>query len=179
VNAIAPPGAGELRKALQALANRSWTHPVNGTPVRFAFATVERWFYVARRSNDPVAALRRSPREDAGRFRRVSAALIQALEAQYRTHPGWTVQLHYDNLVALAEEEPSLSPLPSYGTLRRYMKARGLHRRRSPKRDTPGARQARERLEQREVRSYEVEYVHGLWLMRSPGLCAVHSHLQV
>lgn len=159
----APPKAGELRKALQALANKCWTHPVNGTGVRFSFATVERWFYAARRANDPVAALRRSPREDAGRFRRLSAALIQALEAQYRTHPSWTVQLHYDNLVALGEEESALRPLPSYGTLRRYMKAQGLHRRRLPKRDTPGARQARERLELREVRSYEIAYVHGLW----------------
>ncbi len=89
-----------------------------------------------------MAALRRRARQDAGQFRRLSAALIQALEAQYRGHPGWTVQLHYDNLAALAEQAPALQPLPSYGTLRRYMKARGYHRRRPPKRDTPGARQA-------------------------------------
>ncbi len=159
----APPKAGALRQALEALARKSWTHPVNGTAVSFSFATVERWYYGARQATDPVAALRRRAREDAGHFRRLSAALIQALEAQYRGHPGWTVQLHYDNLAALAEEASALQPLPSYGTLRRYMKARGYHRRRPPKRDTPGARQARERLEQREVRSYEVAYVHGLW----------------
>lgn len=159
----APPKAGALRQALEALATKSWTHPVNGTAVRFSFATVERWYYGARQATDPVAALRRRAREDAGHFRRLSAALIGALEAQYREHPGWTVQLHYDNLAALAEEVSALQPLPSYGTLRRYMKARGYHRRRPPKRDTPGGRQARERLAQREVRSYEVAYVHGLW----------------
>ena len=159
----APPKPGALRQALQALASKSWTHPVNGTAVSFSFATVERWYYAARQATDPVAVLRRRAREDAGHFRRLNAALIQALEAQYRGHPGWTVQLHYDNLAALAEETPALQPLPSYGTLRRYMKARGYHRRRPPKRDTPGACQARERLEQREVRSYEVAYVHGLW----------------
>jgi len=159
----APPKAGALRQALAALATKHWTHPVNATAVRFSFATLERWYYGARQASDPVAALRRRARQDAGQFRRLSAALIQALEAQYRGHPGWTVQLHYDNLAALAEQAPALQPLPSYGTLRRYMKARGYHRRRPPKRDTPVARQASERLEQREVRSYEVAYVHGLW----------------
>ena len=47
-------------------------------------------------------------RNDAGRVRRFSAALIQALSAQYQQHPGWTVQLHYDNLLALAEEDEGL-----------------------------------------------------------------------
>jgi transposase InsO family protein len=159
----APPKAGALRQALEALASKSWTHPVNGTAVRFSFTTVERWYYVARQASDPVTALRRRAREDAGQFRRLSTALIGALDAQYRGHPGWTVQLHYDNLAALAEQMSALQPLPSYGTLRRYMKARGYHRRRPPKRESPGGRQARERLEQREVRSYEVAYVHGLW----------------
>ncbi len=32
-----------------------------------------------------------------------------------------------------------------------------------PKRETPGARRAEQRLERWEVRSYEAEYVHGLW----------------
>ncbi len=53
-------------------------------------------------------------------------------------------------------------PLPSYATLRRFMKAHGLlKQRRFP--DTPGGRRAAARLEQREVRSFEAEYVHGLW----------------
>lgn len=39
----------------------------------------------------------------------------------------------------------------------------GLDRRRLPKRDTSGSHQAAYRLETREVRSYEVEYVHALW----------------
>ena len=159
----APPQAGALRKALEDLAQRSWQHPVNGTAVRFSPATLERWYYTARGAQDPVAALRRRRRHDAGRPRRLSAAVIQALQAQYRDHPGWTVQLHYDNLVALAEEDPALRSLPAYATVRRYMKARGYHRKRRPKRETPGTRQAERRLEKLEVRSYEAEYVHGLW----------------
>jgi transposase InsO family protein len=93
----------------------------------------------------------------------LSAALIQALTVQYRQYPGWTAQLHYDNLVALSEEDEALGNMPSYGTIRRYLKAQGYHRKRRPKRDTPGARQAERRLEKLEVRSYEVEHVHGLW----------------
>ena len=102
-------------------------------------------------------------RDDAGAFRQLSAALIQALTTQYRAHPGWTVQLHYDNLLAASEQEAALQPLSSYSTIRRYMKAHGYHRKRTPKRDTPGGRQAEARLERLEVRSYEAEYVHGLW----------------
>jgi transposase InsO family protein len=159
----APPPKGQLRAAIKTLAQNSWRHPVNGTVIRFSFATVERWYYAARHANDPVAALRRRTRDDAGAFRQLSAALIQALSTQYRAHPGWTVQLHYDNLRAASEQKPALRPLSSYSTIRRYMKARGYHRKRSPRRDTPGGRQAEARLERLEVRSYETEYVQGLW----------------
>ena len=159
----APPPRGALRRHLEGLTARDWCHPVDGTVVQLSFATLERWYHVARKATDPVAALRRSVREDAGRFRTLSAALSEALEAQYRSHTGWTVQLHYDNLAALAEEHHALQPLPSYGTIRRYMKAQGWRRLRRCRPDTPGGRQAAQRLERLEVRSYEAEYVHGLW----------------
>jgi len=159
----APPKQGQLRRKLQALSGSYWKHPVRGTDVRFSYATVERWYYIARKAQDPVAALRRDRRGDAGRARRLSATLIQVLEAQHRDHPGWTVQLHYDNLLAQAQADEALKSVPSYGTIRRHMKAQGLHRRRRPKRDTAGARQAEQRLEQLEVRSYEVEYANALW----------------
>ena len=159
----APPKRGQLHKKLQELSRCRWKHPVNGTDVRFSTATLERWFYAARQAQDPVAALRRRRRSDAGRARRLSAVLMQALQAQYRDHPGWTVQLHYDNLAAQAEADATLGFVPSYGTVRRYMKAQGLHRKRRPRRDTAGARQAEQRLEQLEVRSYEFEYANALW----------------
>jgi transposase InsO family protein len=159
----APPPKGALRGELKALARKSWRHPVNGTVVRFSFSTLERWYHVARHAQDPVAALRRRIRTDAGTFRKLSAALIQALTSQYQAHPGWTMQLHYDNLRVAAESEPALQPFTSYSTLRRYMKARGYHRKRSPRREFPGGRLAEARLEQLEVRSYEAEYAQGLW----------------
>src|ERR1700674_3657329 len=57
-----------------------------------------------------------------------------------------------------------LAPLPSYSTLRRFLKAHGLDKRqRATSRRTAGAERAEARLFDREVRSYEAEYVNGLW----------------
>jgi len=159
----APPAHGELRAVLEGLALKVWNHPINGTPVRFGYSTLERWYYLARGAQDPVAALRRRRRSDVGRARRLPLAVIQALQAQYREYTGWTVQLHYDNLVALSEKDEALRPMPSYGTIRRHFKAQGYHRKRRSRRATPGARRAEARLEKLEVRSYEADYVHGLW----------------
>jgi len=159
----APPPQGQLRAALQTLADTTWTHPIDGTALRVSFATLERWFYQARKADNPVAVLRRRPREDHGRCRGLSAAMIQALAAQYQRYPGWTVQLHYDNLVAWTQAQTDPPSLASYSTIRRFMKARGWQRKRSPKRQTAGAQQAAQRLQHCEVRSYEVAYVHGLW----------------
>jgi putative transposase len=159
----APPPAGELRQALLALARNTWKHPVTGGDVRFSFSTLERWFYAARKAQDPVRELRRRKRSDSGCVRRLSARLIEVLKEQYQAHPGWTVQLHYDNLAVLTAEDETLGSLPAYGTVRRYLKARGYHRRRPPKRQTAGAERAAQRLESREVRSFEAEYTHGLW----------------
>jgi len=80
-----------------------------------------------------------------------------------------TAQLHHDNL-RVTLRAAGLK-WPSYPSVRRYLKAEGLLRRRPPKRSTDGAVAARERLEQREVRSYEVEHVLQLMRMRSPVIC--------
>jgi len=159
----APPAKGELRQALETLAKKRWKHPITGVDTTFGFATLERWYYAARKAQDPVVVLRRRRRNDAGHMRRLSLPLCQAIKQQYQAHPGWTVQLHYDNLAVLVEEDPSLGALPSYATVRRYMKAQGLHRSRRPKTRTAGAERAAERLESHEVRSYEAEYTHALW----------------
>ncbi len=153
----APPAAGDLRAALHALAARTWRHPLTGREIRFGVSTLERWFYAAKNAADPVPALRNQVRRDIGRFPSLSAEAVQALTTQYREHPGWTAQLHHDNLrVTLAAAG---AKCPSYPSVRRYLKARGLLRRRTPKRTTDGAIAARDRLEQREVRSYEVAHV--------------------
>jgi putative transposase len=86
---------------------------------------------------------------------------IAALESQYRQHPGWTAQLHLDNLRVICAA--SDSPVASYATVRRYLRAQGMHRQARPKRATDGALVAAQRLEQLEVRSFEVEHVAALW----------------
>lgn len=157
----APPAPRELSEALSALATKAWRHPLSGLDVRFGVSTLERWYYTARAAKDPVAALKNRLRGDIGRFPSLTPAAIDALTTQYREHPGWTAQLHFDNLrAALAGAD---SPLPSYPTVRRFLKAQGMFRQARPKRATDGALLARDRLEQLEVRSFEVDHVSALW----------------
>ncbi|MGO9361369.1 MAG: DDE-type integrase/transposase/recombinase [Xanthobacteraceae bacterium] len=161
----APPEKGALRSALESLAAREWRHPATGTPVRFGVSTIERWYYRAlRERQDPVGVLRRKRRRDAGRQTAMSDALRQALLAQYAAHKSWSAQLHHDNLVALTETRSELGAVPSYSTVRRFLRAHGLDKRRPlTARQTAGALAAEARLATREVRSFEVEYVGGLW----------------
>lgn len=157
----APPAPRELSAALTALAAKAWRHPRSGLDVRFGASTLERWYYTARAAKDPVAALKNRLRGDIGRFPSLTPAAIDVLTTQYREHPGWTAQLHFDNLRAALVG--SASPLPSYPTVRRFLKARGMFRQARPKRATEGALLARDRLDQLEVRSFEVDHVSALW----------------
>jgi transposase InsO family protein len=161
----APPGRGELAAELARLAEKAWLHPVTGEPARFGRSTIERWYYAARNEKrDPVGVLRRRVRADAGRARGVSLALGQALRALYRDHPGWSYQLHADNLAVVARQQPELGAMPSYATVRRWMKSQGLQKRRRRRQPpTAGEAQADARLAECETRSYETEYVGGLW----------------
>ena len=157
----APPAPGELMALLSTLAAKTWRHPVSGLDVRFGVSTLERWYYGARTAADPVAVLRNRVRVNIGRFPSLSPVTTEALIAQYREHPGWTIQLHYDNLL-IALGDPG-ARVPSYPTVRRFFKANGLLRQARPKRATEGALMARDRLERLEVRSFEVDHVAGLW----------------
>lgn len=161
----APPTKGELRGAIEALSQRTWQHPTTGEPARFGFSTIERWYYRAlKERTDPVGVLRRKIRINAGQQHTVTEPVRRAVLAQYAAHKSWSVQLHHDNLVALAEKQPELKPVPSYPTLRRFMRAMGLDkRRRLTSRTTDGAVRAEARLADREIRSYEAEYVNALW----------------
>ena len=157
----APPAPGELHSALRLLAAKTWRHPVSGLDVAFGLSTLERWYYAARRASDPVAALKNRLRGDVGRFPSPMPLIIDTLTIQYREHPGWTVQLHFDNLRAAKKD--SVTAIASYPTIRRYMKAQGMFRQAQPKRATAGALAARDRLERLEVRSFEVDHVCALW----------------
>ena len=160
----APPARGDLNTAIRDLAAKTWAHPVTGRDVQFAFHTIERWYYQARREpDDPVGILRRAVRKDRGKSS-VPTTLAQRLADQYHDHPDWTYQLHYDNLAAIVRGDPALGPLGSYQTIRRYMQAHGQVRRPTPPvHRHPGEALAQKRRETREVRSFEAEYVGSLW----------------
>jgi len=152
-----PPEHGDLQGAIAALAARTWRHPTHGQVMRVSAKTIERWYYVARsNSSDPVGALSRRTHSQAGKHPSVSLALAQLVVARHREHPGWSYQLHYDNLKVLVEQDASLGAMPSYPSLCRFMKARGLRRRKKRRHPDVG-------VEPREVRSYEASHVFGLW----------------
>jgi transposase len=114
------------------LAAKTWIHPVTGRDVHYTAVTIERWYYKARsEKDDPVGALRRAVRRDCGKVS-LPAVFVEHLLLQYHEHKHWSYQLHYDNLTALANADSSLGPLPSYSTVRRYMKAHGLVSIRAP-----------------------------------------------
>lgn len=159
-----PPPRGELLPRLRELAKLTHTHPTRRDEgVQFAVATLERWYYRARETHKPIVALERKVPKHAGAHPSVSSALAASIAQQYRQHPTWSYQLHYDNLRTLASEEPALGALPSYPTVRRYMKSCGMLRQRA--RRSRKERDARVDVEVqgRETRSYEHAYVHGLW----------------
>ena len=160
-----PSTRGQLRERLRALADQSWRHPISDQWVHFGVSTIERWYYRALRAKqDPVGALRRQVREDAGRFTAMSCALGEKLVTQYRAHPQWSYQLQADNLAALVMKEPALGPCPGYACVRRFLKAQGLFPR--PRRGpvhSPGAQAAEARFAAREIRSYQSEQVNALW----------------
>jgi putative transposase len=159
-----PPARGALKTAIRSLAEKTWSHPVSGREVHFAAVTIERWYYTARRErDDPVGVLRRAVRKDCGKVS-LAPALAERLHLQYRDHPHWSYQLHYDNLAALVKADPLLGPLRSYSTVRRYMQAHGwVPKPRSQPKERPGETRAEKRRQTREIRSYEAEHVGSLW----------------
>ena len=156
----APAEHGELGARITELAGKAYEHPTTGEVIRFGASTIERWYYAARDADDPIVALARKVPSHAGTFAAMPARLAATLEAQYRAHPGWSYQLHHDNLLAVVREQPALGPPPSYPTTRRFMRHQGWLRHRKKRRleaDRDAAREARE------TRSFEVSHVHALW----------------
>lgn len=152
----APPNHGDLAGQLRVLADKVYTHPISGEPYTVSVQTIERWLYEARATDDPVRALRRKVRTDAGRFLSITPPMITALEKLYRQHPTWSYQLHVDNLRALARKDPEMGEVPSYHSVRRFMKSQGWVKKK---------RRGDAKIEHgdKEVRSYEAAFVNGLW----------------
>lgn len=160
-----PPDKGELRLRLKLLSETEWTHPTTGQKFKISLPTVERWYYASlKQDKDPVGALRRKLRADSGTTRHLTPEIKNWMQNNYRAHPSWSGQLHCDNLRAWLVANPSFGMAPSYPTVLRYMRIKGWDKKprvRSP--FAPGRMAAEARLQSHEVRSFEVEYVGGLW----------------
>ena len=122
-----PPKSGEHATALDALAKETLQNPITRELITVSHSTIERWCYLAKaHACDPMPALKKAPRSDAGRFPSVSMAVVDYMAGQHRRHPGWTYELHHANLVAAARADSALGSPPSYPTVRRCMQAKGL-----------------------------------------------------
>lgn len=155
----APPNPGELAIRIGELAARTWRHPTTGEAFRYSVKSIERMYYVALRNADPVQALARKVPKHAGTHPSIASGLAEAIQCQYREHPRWSYQLHYDNLAVLVKESPLHGRLPSYGTVCRFMKDHGLMRQRQRRHE----KAIESGITPRETRSYEVAHVNALW----------------
>lgn len=160
-----PPDHGELASVVKEICARPWPHPVTGEPWMISRRSVERWYYRAlTNESDPIGSLTPKGRPTDGCGHEMTPALREFLSEQYSRHRNWTYQLHADNLAAAVKNAPELGSMPSYSTIKRYMKSVGMFRRKGWRpSQTAGQAAADHRLESREVRSYEVSHVGGLW----------------
>lgn len=155
-----PAESGDLAERLDEVAALTYEHPSTGGRVRFARSTIERWYYAAKNEpSDPLRALERKVHGRAGTHVSIGLKLAEAIRAQHAAHPRWTCQLHLDNLKAQARIDPSIGPVPSRMTLSRYRQSQGLVRSKTKRTSLSlgGGFVARE------VRSFEVAHVGGLW----------------
>lgn len=159
-----PPAAyGELRDKLTELSTKQWLNPRSGKWVSFSVSTLERWYYKARHNNqDPMGSLRRKITSGEGYGKDMSERLRALIHEQYLAHKNWSYKLHFDNLKTLAKQEDLTCP--SYSTIKRFMKSCGYARKRQLNSgDRPGLQAAEHRFATKEVRSFDVSHVGGLW----------------
>ena len=159
-----PPKRGDLKGALKKLARTQWKHPIKGCPVTFHWQTIEEWYYKAKNEKlNTLDVLRPQTRSDKGRARVLTEEIKKIIDERYGQYKIWSYQLHRDNLVVDLKNK-NISPIPSYSTVRRYLQSTGkFKQKRSRNRNRPGYVKAEQSREEREVRSFENEYVNGLW----------------
>lgn len=156
---------GNLKEELKGLSEMSWWHPITKEAKRYSYSTIERWYYQAKnKDKDPVGSLRRKLRSDSGTTRHMSLEIKNWLQNNYRNYMNWSYRLHYDNLIAHLNAHPEDGMPPSYASVVRYMQRMGYRKTPRPRSPlSPGLERAFERRQSYEIRSFENEYVGGLW----------------
>jgi putative transposase len=159
-----PPPFGKLKEELKLLADRKWQHPISGEVRTFHWQTIEEWYYKAKNDlESPVEILKKQVRSDRGKSRTLTDEVKQIILQRYEEYKFWSYQLHRDNLV-IDLKNKNISPIPSYSTVRRYLQSIGRFKmKQSRSNSRPGYKVALARKEQFEIRSYENQYVNGLW----------------
>jgi len=155
---MSPPEAGCLGESIRDLAERRWEHPSTGQPVKFSAKSIERWFYEARASANPIRALERKVPSHTGTQPSLTTAAIQVIKELRSGHTTWSAQLLYDNLKCTAKAHPDVGDLPSYATVCRFLKSNGLGKFKKPR-----LHEQEPDFVPRERRLFEVRHVNGLW----------------
>lgn len=164
-----PPRLGELGPELDRLAAKLWFDPHTSLMRQFGRSTIERWYYKARKTQSPIDRLTGKVRIDKGSSQ-LTEELIKEWRGLYEKHSHWSVQLLYVNFTTWAkvERKPPLDKVPSYSTMRRFYVQHGWMKLRKPRSREdgtllPASVLAEARRVGIEIRSFEADYVGGLW----------------
>ncbi len=158
-----PPLQGDLQQELEELSKRTWSHPTSGDVCQFSKSTIERWYYRAKKVKDsPVAVLARKIRSDINSQKALTAKMINKLQVEVEQHKTWSLKLHSDNLGSIIRRD-DLGNIPSYPTVRRYLKSIGYQKISSKNQRRKGYHIAKAKKEPLETRSFENAYVGGLF----------------
>ena len=141
-----PLSKGELRSRIKSLSEKTWLDPRTQQATKYGYATIERWYYRARKSDSPFQELMLKKRTDDGQAKIFDESMIKFFEEQYQQHPGWSVKLHYENFEAWLGASKSM---PCYSSTRRLFLKQGWVRSRAPI--------------TKEKKSFEVGFAGGLW----------------
>lgn len=147
----APPDPGDLKAALRELASKKHRRPWDLTEVQVSLRTLERWYKMSRNALRPTDELQPKTRSDKHQSRQLSEEHKNWLLLERSKQQSWSIQLLYDNLV----EVPLQTAAPSYTTVLRFMRKKGLVQKNHSKL----------RRSRKEVRSFEVEYVGQIFHM--------------
>lgn len=113
---------GNVQQRIRELSELEYRHPQHPQrSIRLGLSTIERWYYSARNTADPLATLTGNLRSNAGKPLAFSDALLGVLERQYATLPLATVKELYMRLAKEVADNPHLGKLPSYMTVLRWV----------------------------------------------------------
>lgn len=120
---------GDLKKAIEELSKKTWRNP-SGNNVTLGFSTIESWYYKVLKKDaviSPVDLLVPQKRSDYNLGKIMTIQVRELLNEQIKINPSWNMQLHADNLASILRDQ-RIEPIPSYTTIKKYMRRIGYKR---------------------------------------------------